>query len=473
MSQIIKTFSLAPSGIKRKFLVAFALMSLLPMFVFGYLIVYYIFPTVNTIWDVSLIFAITIFLMLSGFYLAKKIIYPIMELTVHAKGIANGNLGEELEIDREDEIGELSGSLNLLSAKLKENMNTLTSYGEKIKKINMEINRKVFALSSHLQIGNIITASASLDDVLDLIVEKLSQLEPEATAFLMLLEKDSNVLTLRSQANISNGQLQQGIKIDGGPLGSVVTNAQPLIIDGQRKTKVGGGDLQKIAWTKNIAVLPVTSSGKVIGILGTGNNRDNFVFSDDELELLGVFAKQAAVAIENDMLMRRTEELTVKDELTGLYNESFIHSRLDEEIKRAISYQRPCSFIIFEVDNFKQYRRTLGEFAAEKALKKIAQTLKESTSDIDKVARFSEYQFALILPEKNKLQSLELSDNVRKEIERFGLKQENVKSSVALTLSGGISATPIDGTTALELIDKALTYIKKAKEQGANRILTS
>ena len=469
MEQSFKTISLAPRSIRYKLAVAFALMSVIPMLICGYLIIYYIFPIVKNPLDISLIFVFAIFLMITGFCLAKKIVYPIIKITAHARGIAEGRLGEEVSVKAEDEIGELSGSLNRLSTRLKENMTELHSYGEKIKQINMEINKKVFALSGLLQIGNLMTTSAGLDEVFNLIVEKLSQLQDGGVAFLMFLDEASGELPLRAQANVETEQIS-GVKIRIGQesLGKIFSSARPLVIDRQNRPGVIDENLKKILQRKNMAILPVTSSGKVIGILGTGNNAQDFFFVDDEIELIGVFAKQAAVAVENDILQRKTKELAVRDELTRLYNESYIRGRLDEEIKRAISYQRPCSFVIFEVDNFERYRSVSGEIAAEGALKKIAQTLKESATAIDKAARFADHQFALLLPEKNKQQSLNVAENIRKEVERYNLRQNKLKTSLPLALSAGISAAPVDGTTAVELINKALYCAQKPKgKKGA------
>ncbi len=466
MAQFFKALSLAPQGIRSKLIVAFALMSLLPIFVFGYLAFYYIFPTVNTFGEVFLIFVITVIIMLLGFCLARNIIYPIAEIAARAKGIAEGRLDERLEIKQEDEIGELGNSLNYLSTRLKENMTELHSYGEKIKQINMEINKKVFALSALLQIGNLITASANLDEIFNLIVEKLAQLDTNGIAFLLLPEKGKDTLTMRAQVNITNERAgSYEVKIGQGLLGTAAKEAQPLIIDAQRRPKATEETPQGPLQVKNLAALPVISSGKAIGILGIGNNLENLAFSDDEVELIGVFAKQVAIAIENDVLLRKTEKLTVQDELTGLYNKSYIRSRLDEEIKRAISYQRPCSFIIFEIGNLRQYRNLLGEAIFGKTLKKIAQALKEGTTEIDKVARFSDDQFALVLPEKNRRQASGVMEDLEEKIGKFAASQNNVKAVVPLVISAGLSATPIDGTSATELINRALRGIKKTENQ--------
>jgi diguanylate cyclase (GGDEF)-like protein len=474
MNNFFKNLSLAPASIRRKLFVSFALMSLIPMFVFGFYLYYYILPTMSTFWEVFSVFVITIFLMLIGFFLAQKLIYPIVEIALHAKGIVEGKAVKELKISGEDEIGELGGSLNRISGRLKENMTELRSYGEKIKAINMEINKKVFALSGLLQISNLITSSADLTTVLALITEKLSLLQGTGSAFLMFRDEKSGELNISAHSNIESEQIGQlKIKVGQGVLGKVFETNQTLIIDARTKARVVNGNLAAILPKKNIIIMPVSCSGRVIGVLGIGNNLENFYFTDDELELIGVFGKQISVAVENDMLLRKTEELTVKDDLTGLYNESYLRSRLDEEIKRAVSYQRPCGLMILDVDNFEQYQRLLGTAGAEKALKKIARTLQESTSDIDKTARFSDRQFAVILPEKNKRQCSALAENIRKEIERFGLSQSGFNSDLHLTVSIGIGATPIDGTTSVELINKALGYLEKAQGSGNNKIVNS
>ena len=97
---------------------------------------------------------------------------------------------------------------------------------------------------------------------------------------------------------------------------------------------------------KNCLAMPVFLKSKVKAILGIGNTREDFQYNKDDIELLDIFSKQVAIAIENDIMASRIEKLEIKDALTGRYNQGFINSRLQEEIKRAIAYQRPCALII-------------------------------------------------------------------------------------------------------------------------------
>jgi diguanylate cyclase (GGDEF)-like protein len=219
---------------------------------------------------------------------------------------------------------------------------------------------------------------------------------------------------------------------------------------------------------KNTLALPVYLRGRVVGIIGIGNTKEPFLYSKEDTELLDIFAKQTSIAVENDILMHRVEKLEIKDTLTGLYNESFIRGRLQEEIKRAIAYQRPCGFILFNIDNFKEFHQNFGSLQAEAALKKIASLMKDSFTEIDRVGRFGDNEFAVVLPEKNKRQVQEAAEELRKKVAfTFGEEQDTRKK---ITLSGGVAENPLDGIDASELIAKAKDLVKLAKSQGKNRI---
>ncbi len=219
----------------------------------------------------------------------------------------------------------------------------------------------------------------------------------------------------------------------------------------------------------NVLVLSVYLRGRVIAIFGVGNSKETFLYRKDDVELLDIFSKQVAIAIENDILMHRVEKLEIKDVLTGLYNEPFIRNRLQEEIKRAITYQRPCSFILLNVDDFGKFHQEFGSLQAEAALKKIASVIKSCVSEIERVARFGDNEFAIVLPEKNKRQAQEISDNIRKKVE-FSFSEEH-EPSKRLTVSGSVSENPLDGVEAEELISKAKSLLGLAKAGGKNRVV--
>ncbi len=219
---------------------------------------------------------------------------------------------------------------------------------------------------------------------------------------------------------------------------------------------------------RNVCFLPVSLKNELVGLLVLGNNLTDFVYQKDDLELINIFEKQIAIAIENDWLAKQAENLAVRDKLTGLYNEKYIKNCLKEEIKRAIMYQRPCSVIILNIDDFGIYKKNNGELAAESILKKIAKIIDGNITDIDKAARSDEDIFTLVLPEKNKGEALKLSEKIEKQIEGFPFPGEKIQPGGKLTVSCGVSANPIDGLTVTDLLNAALTSIDRAKRKEEN-----
>jgi diguanylate cyclase (GGDEF)-like protein len=257
---------------------------------------------------------------------------------------------------------------------------------------------------------------------------------------------------------------------DEGLFDNVIKANRPLIVD---KRMAFPKELNEYFYEKfklkNTLAIPVYLRGKVIAILGIGNNKEKFSYKNDDVELLDIFAKQIAISMENDLLLHQVEKLEIKDSLTGLYNESFIVKRLQEEIRRSIVYQRPCGFILLNVDNFAKFQQKFGSLQAESMLKRIAALIRDSVSEIDRVGRMGDDEFAVVLPEKSKRKAQDIAEEVRKKIAfSFGEEQDPDKR---LTVSGGVSENPLDGINAKELIAKAKASVNLAKIQGKNRIL--
>lgn len=445
MLNLLKEMSLVPKGLRYKTMIAFSLMSLIPILVCAWLILTYIFPNLNlfaelSLGNISFILFISVIISLLGFYLTKEMIDPVIKMAGEAKAIASGDTNRNIEIIREDEVGDLSKSLNTMNQKIKQNIEELKLLGDKTKLINMEINKKVLALSGLLQIGDLISSSTDFTGIINFILRKVSEIESNAVSFLLLLDEEAKEYKVASSWNLDEAKVSS-LKFK------------------ESETALSGLD-EKIG-IENIASVPVVAGGRLYGMLIVGNNKQGFVFAEDAKELLKVFAKQISIAIENSLLIKKSKELAIKDELTGLYNQNYMKTRLDEEIKRAIIYQRPCGYLLIDVDDFKNFYTVNGVIKSEAFLRRIGIILKESVSEVDRVGKLTEDRFAIILPEKNKRQSANIAEDLRKKIEKCAEK---------LTVSIGVSENPIDGSTAGELMQKAEKLMRTAKSLGKNRV---
>lgn len=178
--------------------------------------------------------------------------------------------------------------------------------------------------------------------------------------------------------------------------------------------------------------------------------------SADEIQELTRSLK--TISMNAKELLDKVEKLSLKDKLTGLYNAAYIRERLNEEIQRAIHYQRPCSFIYLTVQNFDALEDTNNEKTVEEALKMVAKVLNNQLREFDRAARIGRGEFAIILPDKNKKKSIEIIEKIGQEIQALVLQGRS-----PLLLCAGISENPIDGVQADGLYMKALDRMKVAK----------
>ena len=467
--KLFKKMSLIPKGLRYKLMIAFCLMSVIPLLVAAYLVRDFIFPPRGDIISITWVLFFCIIIAILGLVLARQMIEPVVEMALEARLIAEGDFERRISVTTEDEIGDIGRSINRLTLRIKENIEELTSYGERTKLVNIEIHKRVLTLSSLLQIGENISIAAQMEDILSLIVEKIAQVMDTGYATLFLPKtEDPKTLELNIANNVTNDKLRQlEIRIGEGILGATLVSGSVIHADSKTKFLKEIEIFRENYGVKNFATFPIISHNRPVGMLLVGNEMEDFAFTDDDLELIKVFGKQAAIAYESDVLMKKTKELAIKDDLTDLYNEKYITTRLEEEIKRAVLYQRPCSYIVFNVDDFNKFREENGELATERTLKKIASALKENVTQIGRAARLSGNEFALLLPEKNKKDAYRIAEEVRKKVENLDLE---LKKKVSLTISGGVSENPLDGSTAEELMKKAANSVSIAKSQGKNRI---
>ena len=462
--------ALSSQGLKYKLKISFALMSILPLLVCVYLISHYMLPQVGLKVDIITFIAISIFIALIGFYVVKEVFDRILSITNSAKIIASGDYEHNLEVLQGDEIGDLGEAFNRLTQRIRTNMDELKNYSEKTAEINLGIQKRIIVLSGLLQISSLISQSAKLDDIIKTIIEKSRLLAGSEISYLLYREENQETFYMRWADGLGFQQLLD-IRIE--PTDDVfyrINNVnKPLVLDNHNllPAPVASFIHEKLR-LKNMLALPIYLRGRIIGILGIGNNIDSFKYLKEDMELLDVFAKQLAIAYENDILNHSIKKLEIRDTLTGLYNEPFMRGRLQEEIKRAVMYQRPCAFVLLDIDNFKKYTQGFGSLQTETTLKRIAALIRDSVGEIDRVGRIGDDEFAVILPEKNKRQALETAEGIRKKVEfSFGEEEDKAKR---ITISGGVSENPLDGITSEELMVKARETLGQAKKEGRNRI---
>jgi len=457
-------------GIGYKLKISVCLMSVLPLLVSVYILTNFVLPNVGFRIDITASILISILIAVLGFLLIKDVLDRVVSMSAEAKMMAAGDITRSVETVHKDEVGDLGDALNQLTQRIRSNMEELKDYGQKTTDFNIQIQKRVMVLSSLMQISTLISQGTKLEEAFKVIAEKCRHIAQSDVSYILFRQLDQETFYVKAADGLYSEYL---LKVKVGPEESIfdktiATNKEFIMDRDNPQSEILRRALEDKFKTPNSLVVPVYLRGRVMALLGLGNSRANFAYRKDDIELLDIFAKQTALAIENDILIHRVEKLEIKDALTGLYNEAFISNRLQEEIKRAVAFRRPCSFVLINIDNFKKLHQTLTSLQIESILKRVSTLIKEQVSDIDRVGRVGDNEFAIILPEKNKRQAQEMAEVVRAKIE-VTFKQENDPDR-RLTASGSVSENPLDGTTSEELINKAKEMLNIAKSEGKNRV---
>jgi len=178
-------------------------------------------------------------------------------------------------------------------------------------------------------------------------------------------------------------------------------------------------------------------------------------------------------AIRHDITdKKRVEYLSITDELTQLYNRRYFNTKIEEEINRAKRGNYYLSFLMLDIDYFKNYNDTYGHQEGDIVLQKIAKVLLKNTNRASDYAfRLGGEEFGIIFSTENEKESLLYANIIKSDIELLYLEHIDSKISKYVTASIGLvvkRGSEIKNTNELyKLADKALY---KAKENGRNAI---
>ena len=168
---------------------------------------------------------------------------------------------------------------------------------------------------------------------------------------------------------------------------------------------------------------------------------------------------------------RELERLSISDGLTGLFNHRHIHQELWEEFERVQRTEEPLAVAMMDLDHFKQINDTYGHQAGDTVLAEVADILRETAREIDKLGRYGGEEFMAILPDSDLDAATVFAERVREAVEHH-IFDVGLAKPIRLTVSAGVATYPnanIDNPDLLvDWADRALYAAKKA---GRNRVV--
>jgi diguanylate cyclase (GGDEF)-like protein len=224
----------------------------------------------------------------------------------------------------------------------------------------------------------------------------------------------------------------------------------------------------------------------VIVMTGADDNRDrNLAFEHgandfvskpvDSTELqarVAIHQKLARTIRELEASKKLLQEQATTDPLTKLRNRRAFFDDGRRHLAHARRHGNDLSLIVLDLDHFKKINDGYGHQAGDEALVAVAKILSSSTRTEDTPARIGGEEFAILLPDTNRIGAVVLAERIRTAIERLQLTYEGF--ALPLTVSGGIASFNADAQDSVEhLISIADKRLYAAKQNGRNRIVVN
>ncbi|MCE7948499.1 MAG: GAF domain-containing protein [Chloroflexi bacterium CFX4] len=202
-------------------------------------------------------------------------------------------------------------------------------------------------LARQMQVLNATSSQlATFFEDIDALLQNITEsavaiLDCEAGSLLLADDNQRNLIFRLAVGGSGDELIGTTIPIGSGIAGIVAATGQYMIVNDTQRDNRWYGELaathsgESPFSTTSILAVPLSSRNRVIGVLEVINRRDGSGFDDNSANLLMTFAGQAAVAIENANLFRRTDE-ALAERVRQLFN----MQRIDQELNRTLDFQR-------------------------------------------------------------------------------------------------------------------------------------
>jgi diguanylate cyclase (GGDEF)-like protein len=345
----------------------------------------------------------------------------------------------------------------------------LTASHEKIGRLLGNARRQTAEITQISELGSLLQACTSREEVFRLIPERLRRLFPGASGSVSLFSASKNRVESAAEWGVCPTDrifspeqcwaLRRGCT-HAHPGGRSVPHCSHLLGEGPS------------------VCIPLIANGDTFGTLAIQNDEPLSPTSDPDagstafarrLQVAATAAEHIAVAIANLNLRESLRVQAVRDPLTGLYNRRYMQEFLDRELLLARRKRRPLAVMMLDLDYFKRYNDNFGHSAGDQALAAVSETLLRCVRAEDVVCRYGGEEFALILPECSLRQATVRAEEICRRI-RENPAHPDQQAAGVLTVSIGVAA--FDETTdrvdlLLKFADDALYQAKRA---GRDRV---
>lgn len=161
-------------------------------------------------------------------------------------------------------------------------------------------------------------------------------------------------------------------------------------------------------------------------------------------------------------------EMAVTDQLTGLFNRRYMSRHLNTLMAEGAG--KPVSFLLLDVDFFKQVNDTYGHDVGDEVLREFASRISANVRGIDLACRYGGEEFVVVMPDTDMSFAYMVAERLRQSVADAPFVVSAAAKQVPVTISIGVASS--DGSDTPEvLLKRADQALYRAKRDGRNRVV--
>lgn len=321
------------------------------------------------------------------------------------------------------------------------------------------------------ELAQAVGRSLSLQDTLVLLLTRISELVPATTSAVFLKEKESDSLkVIQALGQFTEAFHQRVVATGRGNVGWVYANQTPML-NAKPQPDMKALQLPTEVKYQTSLIIPLSKENESLGTLAL-YTAELEQYSSEHIRIVEAIAKLAGDAIANALHYEETEATAYTDRLTGLPNLRAILRAFDAETNRARRTRQTFTFLMMDLDGFKNINDTLGHHAGDLFLKEVAKQIKAHVRTTDFLGRYAGDEFVAILPNTQQQEITEMVTRIKHAVDNHVVTTEDGKIA-----RGGVSigVAECDGNevTLEELMSKAdsAMYADKAERKRRKAML--
>jgi diguanylate cyclase (GGDEF)-like protein len=301
------------------------------------------------------------------------------------------------------------------------------------------------------QIAEVVRNLSSSSRARDEVCEAAKTISNASMAILYEPVNASGLLRSTSQTGLQAPAIEIGPDEDSGAR-EAFRSGRSLFFDESSESEFFDSEIWELSGRPaSVLFEPLLRGGEPVGVLVVGWPQAIRV-GGTRATAIALLAHEVATVIERADMLSQLTDMASTDALTGLPN----RRAWETSLQQALDEDQGIALAMLDFDHFKDFNDTYGHPAGDRLLRETAAAWREELRAGDLVARFGGDEFALLLPDCNAANALEV-------VERLRLRIPSGQSC-----SAGI-ATHQPGTPAEALVAQADIALYEAKTAGRDR----